>query len=117
MCSVQFYLWYVSISFGKIFSYLLATFSSEAELYLIVNPLAPSMCNHCTWNLPKQLKAFKLGERFLTWFKLGEIQKGELIQVSCTERAIVAGSERPYEVVDGGILVATIVEYKTSCGN
>ena len=65
MCYVQFYLWYVSFSFGRIF-YLLATSSSEAGLCLIVNPLAPSICNNCTWNLPKQLKAVKLGERFLT---------------------------------------------------
>jgi hypothetical protein len=116
MCSVQFYLWYVPFSFGRIF-YLLATSSSEAGLCLIVNPLAPSICNHCTWNLPKQLKAVKLGERFLTGFKLRERREGERIQLSCTERAIVAGSEHPFEVVDGGILVATVVEYKTSCGN
>lgn len=103
-------------SFGWIF-YLLATFFSEAGLCLIVNPLAPSTCYHCTWNLSIQLKAFKLGERFLTGFKLGEKLEGERIQLSCTERVNVAGSERPYDVVDGGILVAIVVKLKTSCGN
>jgi len=67
--------------------------------------------------VPKQLKAFKLDKRFLTGIKPGERQEGERIQLSCTERAIVSRSERPYEVVDGGILVATVVEYETSCGN
>ena len=43
-----------------------------------------------------------------------ERQEGECIQFSFTERAIVAGSERPYEVVDGGILVTTVVQYKIS---
>jgi hypothetical protein len=64
-----------------------------------------------------QLKAFKLGERFLTGFKLGEKQEGERIQLSCTERVNVAGSERPYDMVDGDILVAIVVKLKTSCGN
>jgi len=67
--------------------------------------------------LPKQLKAFKLDESFLTGIKLKDRQERGRIQLSCNERAIVAGSERPYDVVNGDILVATVVEYKTSCGN
>jgi hypothetical protein len=84
-------LWCVSFSFGRIFFCLLATFSSEAGLFLLVNPLAPSIINivPCTWNLLKQLKAFKLGVRFLTGYKLGERQEGERIQLIFTERALL----------------------------
>jgi hypothetical protein len=45
---------------------------------------------------------------------LGGYRGGERIQLGCTERFIVSGSERKYEVVDGAILVTTLVEF---CGN
>jgi hypothetical protein len=44
-------------SFGRKCSHV-ATFSSKAGGCLLVNLLAPSICNYCAWNLPKQLQAF-----------------------------------------------------------